>query len=130
MYKFSNKSLSKLNTCDIRLQKLFNQVIKYYDCSILEGYRSDARQEELYNHGKSKLRAGQSKHNQQPSLAVDVVPYPLDWQDLKRFYHFMGFVKATAIAMGIEIRCGGDWDGDNDLNDSSFVDLPHFELKI
>jgi peptidoglycan LD-endopeptidase CwlK len=30
--------------------------------------------------------------------------------------------------MGIEIRWGGDWDGDGDLSDHKFNDLPHFEL--
>jgi hypothetical protein len=25
-------------------------------------------------------------------LAVDVAPFPIDWHDLKRFYHFTGYV--------------------------------------
>ena len=128
MYKFSEKSKAKLATCDARLQELFNQVIKYYDCSVLEGHRSDKRQEELFRQGKSKLRAGQSKHNKNPSLAIDVAPYPIDWNDKNKFYHFVGYVKATADQLNIKIRCGADWDNDNDLNDQTFFDLPHFEL--
>lgn len=128
MYKFSEKSKAKLATCDARLQELFNQVIKHYDCSILEGHRSDERQEELFRQGKSKLRAGQSKHNKNPSLAIDVAPYPIDWNDKNKFYHFVGYVKATADQLNIKIRCGADWDNDNDLNDQTFFDLPHFEL--
>ena len=128
MYKFSEKSKAKLATCNGRLQELFNQVIKYYDCSILEGHRSDERQEELFRQGKSKLRAGQSKHNKNPSLAIDVAPYPIDWNDKNKFYHFVGYVKATADQLNIKIRCGADWDNDNDLNDQTFFDLPHFEL--
>ena len=136
MYRFSEKSKAKLATCDGRLQELFNQVIKYYDCSVLEGHRSDERQEELFRQGKSKLRAGQSKHNKNPSLAVDVAPYPIDWKKLdagdkkeyNKFYYFVGYVKATADQLNIKIRCGADWDNDNDLNDQTFFDLPHFEL--
>ena len=128
MYRFSEKSKAKLATCDARLQELFNQVIKHYDCSVLEGHRSDERQEELFRQGKSKLRAGQSKHNKNPSLAIDVAPYPIDWNDKNKFYHFVGYVKATADQLNIKIRCGADWDNDNDLNDQTFFDLPHFEL--
>jgi len=30
--------------------------------------------------------------------------------------------------MGIRLRWGGDWDGDTELDDNKFDDLPHFEL--
>ena len=63
MPKFSNRSAERLATCHADLQRLFNEVIKKYDCTILEGHRSNERQEELYRQGKSKLRAGFSKHN-------------------------------------------------------------------
>ena len=129
MPKFSNRSKERLATCHADLQKLFNIVIKTYDCSILEGHRSHARQEELYAQGKSKLRAGLSKHNTSPSRAVDVAPYPINWNDRNRFYHFVGYVKGIADHLGIPIRCGADWDGDHDLKDQTFFDLPHFELK-
>jgi len=128
MFKFSERSTRRLNSCHPDLVRLFNEVIKNYDCTILEGHRSDERQEELYHEGKSKLRAGQSKHNKNPSLAVDVAPYPIRWNEPERFYHFAGFVLATAIELDINIRFGGDWDGDNDFNDQTFFDLPHFEL--
>ena len=129
MPKFSNRSKERLATCHADLQRLFNEVIKKYDCAILEGHRSNERQEELYHQGKSKLRAGFSKHNENPSIAVDVAPYPINWNDRNRFYHFVGYVKGVADQLGIEIRCGADWDGDNDLHDQTFFDLPHFELK-
>jgi len=127
--KFGTRSAKNLAEADTRLQRLFNEVIIFYDCSVIEGYRTNKEQEKLFHSGKSKLRAGQSKHNQHPSKAVDVVPYPIDWNDMNRFYHFVGFVKATAIQLGIPIRCGADWDGDNDFTDQNFHDLPHFELE-
>jgi len=129
MPKFSIKSETKLNSCHPDLIKIFNEVIKNYDCTIIEGYRSNTRQEELFDQGKSKLKAGQSKHNKVPSMAVDVVPYPIDWNDKIRFYHFVGYVKGVADQLNIKIRCGADWDGDNDLKDQTFFDLPHFELE-
>lgn len=128
MPKFSAASESRLSTCHYKLQDLFNEVVKKYDCSVIEGYRSSERQEELYRQGKSKVQAGDSKHNFSPSLAVDVAPYPIDWEDKNKFYHFVGYVRGVASQMGIEIRCGADWDGDFDLKDQTFFDLPHFEL--
>ncbi len=127
MPQFSKSSLEKLATCHPDLQRLFNEVIKHYDCTILEGHRSDEDQLKAFNAGKSKIKSG-SKHNHSPSLAVDAGPSPIDWINKVKFYHFIGFVKATAIQLGIRIRCGGDWDGDNDLKDQTFFDLPHFEL--
>ncbi|MBF1195409.1 MAG: M15 family peptidase, partial [Fusobacterium periodonticum] len=56
MYKFSERSKSKLETVDIRLQNLMNVAIKEspYDFSITEGIRTMKRQIELVAQGKSK----------------------------------------------------------------------------
>lgn len=134
MFKFSNTSLQRLGSCHPDLQLIFNEVIKCHDCSILEGYRSDTTQEELYRQGKTQKQAGQSKHNCVPSMAVDVAPYPINWEDKKRFYYFAGHVKSITNMLldqgkiSHKIRWGGDWDGDNNLNNQTFFDLPHFEL--
>ena len=127
MPKFGRKSRVQLSSCHADLQKLFNEVIKYYDCTVIEGYRSNEDQLKAFNAGKSKIKSG-GKHNHLPSLAADVVPWPIDWGDKNRFYHFVGYVKATADQLNIKIRCGADWDNDNDLNDQTFFDLAHFEL--
>ena len=128
MPKFSDKSLGILRGCHSDLIRLFQEVIKNYDCTVLCGQRTKEEQDEAFRTGKSKLEYPNSKHNKSPSMAVDVVPYPIDWKDTKRFYHFMGYVKGIADQLDIKIRCGGDWDGDNDFKDQSFHDLPHFEL--
>ena len=130
MPSFGERSKKNLATCDHRLQQILNDVIHTYDFTVLEGYRSDERQEELFHEGKSKLRAGKSKHNINPSIAVDVAPYPIDWSDAKRFYLLAGFIFQAAKERGVEIRWGGDWDGDWDHKDQSFNDLPHFEILI
>lgn len=129
MPKFGKASTEELATAHPALQSLFNEVIKHYDCSVLEGHRNKARQDAAVKSGASKTPWPRGKHNQVPSLAVDVAPYPIDWNDLKRFYHFAGFVKGVALGLGLRIRWGGDWDGDHDFKDQSFNDLVHFELQ-
>jgi len=136
MPKFSQPSLSKLSTCDLELQKLFFEVIKYFDCTILEGYRNQADQEKAFQAGNTKLHFPHGKHNQQPSLAVDVAPYPLNWSNTKRFYYFGGFVMGIAKRLKEEgkmthgVRFGGDWDGDTEVTDQTFMDLVHFEIIV
>ena len=126
---FGKTSKKRLNTCDDRLQKVFNEVIKYVDCSVLEGHRSKDRQNKLYEEGKTKVKYPDGRHNRQPSSAVDVTPYPVDWKDRERQTLFAGFVIGVASQMGIKLRWGGDWDQDFQVVDNRFDDFPHFELK-
>tara|TARA_R110002012_G_scaffold30659_2_gene92547 strand:- start:1463 stop:1858 length:396 start_codon:yes stop_codon:yes gene_type:complete len=129
MPRFSKKSLSKLETCDKRIQDLFLRVVKKFDCTIIEGHRSKDRQNKLFNEGKSKLKYPKGKHNAIPSKAVDVAPYPIDWNDRERFTYFAGYVLGIAYEMGLKIRWGGDWDMDTQVKDNNFDDLPHFEIR-
>ena len=129
MPKFGKKSKSKLNTCDEDLQELFEVVVKYSDCSVLEGHRNMYWQDKYFEEGKSKVKFPKGKHNANPSNAVDVVPYPVDWEDTDRMYYFAGFVKGIAAVMGIPIRWGGDWNDNTEVKDTNFKDLPHFELR-
>jgi peptidoglycan L-alanyl-D-glutamate endopeptidase CwlK len=129
MPRFSKKSLSKLETCDKRLQDLFLRVVKKFDCTIIEGHRSKDRQNKLFKEGKSKLKYPKGKHNAIPSKAVDVAPYPIDWNDRERFTYFAGYVLGIAYEMGLKIRWGGDWDMDTQVKDNNFDDLPHFEIR-
>jgi|TARA_R100000750_G_C2307301_1_gene81111 hypothetical protein len=129
MPKFGKRSRSRLSTCDSRLQNLFNEIIKYFDCSILEGHRGEKEQNEAYAKGNSKLRYPDGKHNKIPSIAVDVVPYPIDWKDRERMTYFAGFVMGIASQMDLKIRWGGDWNMNTELKDNNFDDLPHFEIR-
>ena len=129
MPKFGKKSRDQLATCDTRLQEVFNEVIKYVDCSILEGHRDKERQNQLYIEGKTKVKYPNGRHNSSPSNAVDVTPYPVDWADRERQTLFAGFVIGIARSMGITLRWGGDWDMDFQVMDNRFDDFPHFEVK-
>lgn len=128
MPHFSKQSLRKLSTCDTRLQRVFHEVIKQFDCRILEGHRSKERQNKLVKEGKSKVHWPTSRHNTKPSMAVDVTPYPVDWKDRERHALLAGRVLATADSMGVELRWGGDWDRDTQVKDNRFDDLVHFEI--
>ena len=128
MPSFSEASARRLAQCDPRLPRLFNEAVKHFDCTVITGHRGKAEQEEMVRTGRSKVHWPDGKHNTVPSLAADVAPYPIDWEDRERFTLFAGFVKGLAVSMGIKIRWGGDWDGDTEVLDNGFDDLPHFEL--
>jgi peptidoglycan L-alanyl-D-glutamate endopeptidase CwlK len=126
---FSKRSLEKLDACHPDLQRLFKEVVKHFDCTILCGHRGEGEQNEAYHSGRSKLKFPESKHNGMPSDAVDVAPYPIDWNDKERFYYFAGVAKGIATMMDIPLRWGGDWDSDTQVHDQTFFDLPHYELR-
>ena len=129
MPRYSNKSKERLASCYERLQDVFNEVIKYVDCSILEGHRSKERQNKLYDENRTKVKYPNGRHNSSPSKAVDVTPYPVDWEDRERQTLFAGFVLGLARNMGIRLRWGGDWDMDFQVMDNRFDDFPHFEVR-
>ncbi len=137
MPKFSPESFSKLSTCHQDLQVLFYEVIKYIDCSILEGYRNEVDQEEAFSKGTTKLHWPHGKHNNNPSLAVDVAPYPINFNDEKRSIWFGGYVLGIAQKLKDEgkmahsVRWGGSWDGLGKLDKADQLnDFNHFELII
>ena len=137
MPAFSKSSAAKLASCDPQLQRLFLEVVKHFDCTVLEGHRSVERQQRLYAQGRTApgpivtqvdgVRS-RGKHNFSPSRAIDVAPYPVAWADTERMTYFAGFVMGVARQLGIRVRWGGDWDQDTQTADERFRDLPHFEL--
>ena len=129
MPHFSDASNRKLDTCHPDLQRLFRAVVKEVDCTILEGHRNRARQNRMVRVGKSKVEWPNGKHNPMPSEAVDVAPYIQGGPSMnsRQCAFFAAKVQAKAEELGIEIRWGGDWDGDGDLTDQTFNDLFHYE---
>jgi len=133
MPKFGTRSANNLATSHPDLQRLFNEVVKNYDCSITCGHRGQEEQDAAFHEGRSKVQWPNGKHNTTPSKAVDTVPWfsekpHIRWEDKEKFYHFAGYVQAVADQLGIKIRWGGNWDSDDELDDQTFFDLPHFEL--
>ena len=142
MPKFGRRSREHLETCHPDLQTLFNAVIEVVDCSVTCGYRNKEDQDKAVASGNSKAIFPKGKHNSNPSTAVDVYPYPIDFNDLFRFYWLGGWVLAKAeILRNVgeithKIRWGGNWKGlDDGVIDFSYNmrknvlnDLPHYEL--
>jgi hypothetical protein len=105
---------------------------------VLCGSRSPQEQFDLYRQGriwrdgawriadKKKIvtyRNGiikKSKHNKIPSEAVDVAPYPIDWQDIGRFKELSSVIMEAAVELGIRLTWGGNF--------KTFKDYPHFEI--
>jgi len=129
MPKFGKESEARLQTLAVPLQQLCKELIRYWDCTIICGYRSPEEQQALVDKGVSKVGPGKSKHNVNPSRAVDISPYPIDWNDRERWLLWCGFVKGVAAVKGIKIRMGADWDMDGYTNDQKFHDMPHIELE-
>jgi len=140
-FLFSTNSKKQLATCHPDLQVLFTEVIKYFDCIVIEGHRGEAAQNAAYNKGNSKLRYPNGKHNKLPSMAADVAPYNrvtknISWTQTNDFYYFAGHVMAIAIQlynagrMKHRVTFGGDWNRNNNLRDQTFMDLVHYEIVI
>ena len=136
MPKFGKQSLDRLATCDERIQKVMNEAIKHYDFTVLYGYRTPAEQFELFKQGRTLVgkewkvtgktvtnldgKTKMSNHNSNPSKAIDIAPYPIDWNNIQRFLDMSKVVKEAAKTVGVEITYGGDW---------KMKDYPHFEVK-
>lgn len=136
MAKFGDLSKKRLATADKKLQDVLNEAIKHYDFTILYGHRTKEEQFELYRQGRELVggvwvKTGKtvtnldgkmklSQHNYLPSRAVDVAPYPIDWNDIKRFEDMAKVILDSANKLGIKITWGGKW---------KMKDYPHFEIE-
>jgi peptidoglycan L-alanyl-D-glutamate endopeptidase CwlK len=134
MPEFSRVSLARLDTCHHDLQLIASEVVRLFDCSVLEGHRDEDRQTMLFQKGLSQVEWPDGKHNPTPSMAMDIAPYPINWDDEGRFYFFAGYLSCVAASL-LEagkithlVRWGGDWDRDRHMDDQDFNDLCHFEL--
>lgn len=119
-FPFGKDSLKQRETLHPDLQKVVDEVSKEVNCTILCGHRGQEDQDKAYSEGKSQLKWPKSRHNSFPSEAVDIVPYPCDWMNIRSFRELAIAVKEAAKRVNVEIEWGGDW---------KFVDMPHFQLK-
>ena len=49
MPEFGTKSRERLETCDPKIQLVLEEAIKHYDFSVLEGHRTEEKQQEYFN---------------------------------------------------------------------------------
>ena len=152
MYNFGSRSQKQLSTLHEDLQIILRHVIQLYDFSILEGMRTQERQQELFNATPPRTKLDgvikKSKHQGKGdsrgyivSYAVDIMPYKKgtnafsgEDKDTTRFYYLAGLMKGVAERLLTDgkikhkLRWGGDWNGNDIYTDQNFDDLPHFEL--
>ena len=150
-YQLSQKSLDRLKGVDERLAKVVKRAIELspIDFMVLEGVRT--REQCMINYGKGRTIAQcvakgvpakyanpnaakvtwlnnpfASKHVS--GKAVDLVPYPVDWNDLKKFDAIAKAMLQAAKELGVPVRWGADWDGDGKPRERGESDSPHFEI--
>lgn len=126
--KLSKASEDKLSSVKPQLQKVIRKAFETmpFDVVVLEGIRTKQRQEELYYKKPPATKTLNSKHL--TGDAIDLAPYPIDWDDTKRFNLMAKHVLASAMVLGVKVRWGGDWNMDGNSKDEKFYDGPHFEL--
>ena len=117
-YKLGTRSMQSLSGVHPDLVDVVKLAITIteVDFTVIEGIRNINRQRQLYKAGKSTTM--NSRHI--TGHAIDMVPWPVDWEDLERFNVMAEAMKTAAEVQEIPIVWGGDW--------KSFYDAPHFEL--
>ena len=143
-YVLSKRSLASLEGVDARLVSVAKRAIQItkQDFVIIEGLRT--REQMMINYGKGRTAAQLAVHgipasyakpneakvtwlndpfasNHASGKAVDVVPYPVDWNDISKFRTIADAFKQAARELGVKLEWGGDW--------SKSKDYPHFEVK-
>lgn len=115
----------------------FDWDAKHWRLRVLEGVRTLETQRQYFEAGAS--RTMKSKHL--TGDAVDIIvqfrtPQPggrFRWEARWESDLYMKvadqFGWPAAQACDLQLRWGGDWDGDGDYTDSNFFDGPHWELK-
>lgn len=128
MFKFGKRSLDNLATCHPVLQTLAKKALEknLLDFTVICGHRSKADQDAAFKAGTSGLRWPKSYHNRTPSLAMDLVPYPLNWKAIADFEALGILIEETWEDMTEEEKGGFDlfW-GKNWVK---LVDYPHWQI--
>ena len=150
-YILSKLSLSRLVGLNANLEAVVKRAIEIteQDFMVVEGVRS--KEQCFINYGKGRtaeqcLTKGVPAQYAQPKLAkvtwlnnplsskhvtghaVDLVPYPVDWEDATKFDKVAKAMFAAAKELGVSIRWGADWDDDGVFREKGETDSPHFEL--
>lgn len=125
-FRFSQRSLSNLKGVHADLVKVVRRALEIseLDFTVIEGVRTKERQAQLFKQGATKTM--NSRHL--TGHAVDIVPYPLDWNDLEKFGKLAKAMFQASKELKIPIRWGGDWNRNGRSDDEKFYDGPHFEL--
>ena len=118
-YSLSTASRAKLVGVHPDLIRVIERAIQIteVDFRVIEGVRTLERQRQLVAKGAS--RTMNSRHLN--GHAVDLVPLPVDWNNLQAFRTVANAVLKAAAELNVPVEWGGSW--------RTFYDGPHFELS-
>ena len=141
-YKLSERSLNSLKGVNPSLVKIVERAIELteQDFIVIEGLRT--KEQMMINYGKGRTAAQLAVHgipasyakpkeakvtwlnnpfasNHAKGKAVDIVPNPVDWNNISKFKKINEAMQASAKEFGIKLSYGGDW---------TKKDYPHWEL--
>ena len=137
-FHYGKKSMGELDTCDKELKLLCCEalIISPIDISIICGHRSKEEQFKLFKIGREKgdkrkvvtFADGyetQSKHNINPSQAIDFAPYidgkaRFDDEYIPQYEQIVKAFKDASLRLEIDIRCGADFEN---LKDYGHIEL-------
>lgn len=109
------------------------------DFKVIEGVRTEERQKVLYAQGRTApgpivTWTLNSNHfvNKTTGFghAVDLLPEPYDWRDLKQFDLMAEAMMEAAKELGVTIRWGKDWNMNGKPGEKGETDSPHFEILV
>ena len=128
-------SLKRLSTVkeNLRLVVLRAVATLPFQIRIVEGIRTQDRQNELYEQGRTKpgkmvTWTRNSKHL--TGDAIDLAPVQngiILWEDKAKFAEIKQAMMKASDDLGIGIRWGGNWDMENIPYEKDETDLPQFE---
>ena len=137
-YRLGSQSRSRLKGVHPQLVRIVERAIELtsQDFMVLEGVRTPQRQKELYAQGRTKpgpkvtwtLNSNHFVKADGFGHAVDLVPYPVDWNSPAKFDAMAKAMFAAARELGVGLRWGADWDRDGKPRERGESDSPHFEL--
>lgn len=124
-YKFGETSLRRQEGVHPLLRECAERALSYniLDLTVpgLGGLRTLEDQRLLVAKGVSQtLNSLHRKQSTGYGHAIDLIPYPVDWNDIQRFALMGSLMFRAANEMDLPIQWGGHW--------RTFKDYPHFQL--
>lgn len=127
---FDPVSAKRLLQAEPGLQRILLEARKQATFIILDAQRGRATQERAFRLGHSKVHFGDSAHNWNPSVAVDLAPWArqqdVDWDQKQKWVHlFQTIIMPITERMKLPCRWLGDPNRDGNIADG--WDFPHLE---
>ena len=138
MYTLSDRSLKNLVEVDPKLVSVVKRAIEItkQDFMVICGVRTKEQQAQLYAQGRTvpgdivtwTLNSRHLPASDGFGKAVDLVPYPVNWNETRKFDDIAEAMIQASKELNVSIRWGADWDMDGIPRERDEIDSPHFEL--